>query len=918
MNLAAPTELTGDPLGSHDPAKGSFRPPPTPAELAPHFPQLEILELIGQGGMGCVFKARQPQLNRLVALKILPAALSRDAAFAARFTREAQALAALSHTNIVTIFDFGHTGKGDGHAAPFGQGSDKDVAAPGFFFLLMEYVDGVNLRQALKAGRFTPEQALAIVPPLCDALQFAHERGIVHRDIKPENLLLDKDGRIKVADFGIAKMLAADDRAASQPPDPTSPSASAAGKPPLPSSLTGDSAAGTPGYMAPEQKSTPQKVDRRADIYSMGVVFYEMLTGELPGENLQPPSRKVQIDVRLDEIVLRALEHKPELRYQTAAEMRTQVETIGRTPPPRSPDRPPAAEPSAVSRSPMLSLVLTLSSLLLPPALCVVFLLTGHRWAGLDLDAQEAFYAGVFGLPLSGGLGVLLSRGTRLVLDWLGFDAADGVSSKGRPWFWPMIAGCIVLPLSELLGGGALALLQLAMHDSPWHPGGEFAWTVCLAGGAVLTAAAATLIGLEILRRIRRAAGRLRDQFSAIVLACFWPAMLLAMLACAPSILRDRDLREWRAAQDAKPAGVVRTEETLRREITRRLAEAGWQVEGLFVSVSPDLKRAECRFAKVLKGGFHYVPFNASLRLKSQGAGLWLVEGAGEFRDVRFSVVNVSSMQALAPAAFGPVIERIVRHNRPGPQPDSMIDFDTGRLVTPPQPREADWNWVVANGIDAIGDTSASVRGLAATGGTVVAPATSNAWDNCSPGQARQMAMPLSSTEQLMVVMPATNSQPDGHIQVEVTFTEAGSKRFAEITGANIRKRLAMIFDGQVLSAPVIMSELHGKAVITGNLAAAMADVIVKALNPVKDTGRQETAAAGRPAVLTNIQDLVSALAGQALAQELNNIQAPATAERLASTPSRSKRDHEDQNDHRPGAVSGPASQGCASFPLIQ
>jgi serine/threonine protein kinase len=197
LGVAAPTDPGSGPAPHR-------LPPPAREVVATAFPQLEILECIGQGGMGCVFKARQPQLNRFVALKILPEALSRDAAFAARFTREAQALAALSHPNIVTIHDFGQAG--------------------GFFYLLMEFVDGVNLRQALRAGRFTPEQALAIVPPLCDALQFAHERGIVHRDIKPENLLLDKDGRIKIADFGIAKMLAADGAAggggAGGPPPP--------------------------------------------------------------------------------------------------------------------------------------------------------------------------------------------------------------------------------------------------------------------------------------------------------------------------------------------------------------------------------------------------------------------------------------------------------------------------------------------------------------------------------------------------------------------------------------------------------------------------------------------------------------------------------------------------------------------------
>ena len=139
--------------------------------------------------MGVVYKARQKTLNRFVALKLLAPERVRDAKFAERFAREAQALAALNHPNIVTIYDFGQAG--------------------GFYYLLMEFVDGVNLRQLLRARKFTPEEALAIVPPLCDALQFAHDRGIVHRDIKPENLLLDKGGRVKVADFGIAKMLGA-------------------------------------------------------------------------------------------------------------------------------------------------------------------------------------------------------------------------------------------------------------------------------------------------------------------------------------------------------------------------------------------------------------------------------------------------------------------------------------------------------------------------------------------------------------------------------------------------------------------------------------------------------------------------------------------------------------------------------------
>jgi len=150
----------------------------------------EIQSPLGAGGMGEVYRARDTRLGRDVALKILPRSLAADPAFAERFTREGRVLARLNHPNIVTIHDFGH--------------------ADGFFYLLMEFVDGVNLRQAMKVGRFTPAQALSVVPKICEALQFAHNEGILHRDIKPENILLDRRGRVKVADFGLAKIVGGD------------------------------------------------------------------------------------------------------------------------------------------------------------------------------------------------------------------------------------------------------------------------------------------------------------------------------------------------------------------------------------------------------------------------------------------------------------------------------------------------------------------------------------------------------------------------------------------------------------------------------------------------------------------------------------------------------------------------------------
>src|ERR1700722_8179796 len=276
--------------------------PPTIGDLATAFPQFEIIDLIGRGGMGAVYKARQKSLGRLVALKILAPQHAANPSFAERFSREAQALAELNHPNIVTVHDSGRAGA--------------------FYFLMMEYIDGVNLRQATKAGRFTPEQALAIVPSISEALQFAHDHGIVHRDIKPENLLLDKAGRVKIADFGIARIMGA----GLDPASGVAVSDSAG--------LTQESVLGTPPYMAPEQSAHPAQVDHRADIYSLGVVLYELLTGELPVGKFEPPSHKVHIDVRLDAIVLRALEHTPELRYQTIGEMRTQVMTVVNEPGP--------------------------------------------------------------------------------------------------------------------------------------------------------------------------------------------------------------------------------------------------------------------------------------------------------------------------------------------------------------------------------------------------------------------------------------------------------------------------------------------------------------------------------------------------------------------------------------------------------
>ncbi len=318
----SPAELLAAGLATVPAAADAGPPPPEPAALAPEFPSLEILELLGRGGMGAVYKARQRDLARLVALKILRPGLDADPDFADRFGREARALAGLNHPGIVTLYEFGRT-------------------SAGRYFILMEFVEGVNLRQLLAAGRLAPREALAIVPPLCDALQYAHDRGLVHRDIKPENILVDRLGRVKIADFGIAKLASATAAAASQTNGAPDPGGGADAGVPVDATLAGGKVVGTPAYMAPEQLAHPAQVDHRADLYALGVVFYQMLTGELPAPGqLEPPSTRVALDVRLDAVVLRALERSPERRYGAASEMKTDLEALKSQPAPE-----PAGQP---------------------------------------------------------------------------------------------------------------------------------------------------------------------------------------------------------------------------------------------------------------------------------------------------------------------------------------------------------------------------------------------------------------------------------------------------------------------------------------------------------------------------------------------------------------------------------------------
>jgi serine/threonine-protein kinase len=267
----------------------------------------DVGQVIGRGGMAEVYEGTDRRLNRRVAIKVLRPDLARDPMFQERFRREARSAAGLNHPNIVAIYDTGEDFIGDGAS---------QVSVP---YIVMEFVDGVTLRHMLNSGpRILPERALEIIAGVLAALDYAHRHGIVHRDIKPANIMISTNGDAKVMDFGIARAMS--DAA---------------------TSVTATSAVmGTAQYLSPEQ-ARGELVDARSDIYSSGCVLYELLTGVTPfngdspvaiayqhvNEPPKPPSAlDNSIPSSLDSITLGALAKSPSNRYQTAAEMRNDVE----------------------------------------------------------------------------------------------------------------------------------------------------------------------------------------------------------------------------------------------------------------------------------------------------------------------------------------------------------------------------------------------------------------------------------------------------------------------------------------------------------------------------------------------------------------------------------------------------------------
>lgn len=248
--------------------------PPSKERLAEMLPDFEFQSVAGIGGMSVVYRVRRIVDDDVMAVKVMPPPYEGQEEDARRFVMEAKTMLALRHPNIVAVYDYGQTD--DGH-----------------LWLLMEFVDGMDMHRTIRAGGIGAADAHSFVRQLCDAVQHAHACGVVHRDIKPANILISRDGRVKVTDFGVAR--------------------------PLAELARGDDGYGTPDYSAPERLVVGAAVDHRADIYSLGVVIHETLTGETPRQAARHGGARLPDS--FTGVMSKCLMVDPARRYQTAREV---------------------------------------------------------------------------------------------------------------------------------------------------------------------------------------------------------------------------------------------------------------------------------------------------------------------------------------------------------------------------------------------------------------------------------------------------------------------------------------------------------------------------------------------------------------------------------------------------------------------
>ncbi len=718
----------------------------SPQEIAALFPQFSEITPLGTGGMGAVFKAHQPSLDRWVALKILPsnpeAERNVELHVRERFQREARALARLNHPNIVTVHEFG-------------------VVAH-LRFIVMEYVDGTNLRQLERAGRLSPREALQIIPQICDALQYAHDEGVVHRDIKPENILLDRRGRVKIADFGLAKI--------------TEPE-----RAPGASRLTLDGQVmGTPHYMAPEQVERPLAVDHRADIFSLGVVFYEMLTGDLPLGKFAPPSRKVQVDIRLDDIVLRALENDPDRRYQHASQVKQRVENLGAAGLPTTPPASPTPVPEGQAASGRTR-----------PRRGVLAALVGA------------------GVVFLGTLGMIRPWLLGTVIPWFedrGFPAETATLDPERGTM-----------LKELPGGGALELLALLPGGpetrSGWLPDGSP--TTAYRSPGFTSSFPAQVMAQAIFRVKDLPGGNNRQIFTGS-----HPAARVAYARFDSPIIREgepekltRATFEWeqdltratlRAGISLEPPRVAATYRVATRttELHHPQGLPAGPVGIQDVSESPEGVRFSVMLAKqhpLWRSEVVAVDWEGSLHSSSSAKALpsndflmWthVFRGLGLREIESFQVrmhpihwVSFPRVPVKAPAST-------VRHRPPtleeaAPERfEGWLDFDTGRLAVPPVNAQegenpmpgfaADLHWALRNGIDAyVGSENIDLLD------TRLAAVTEEEWDRVLPTQLSEMLKGRPGADNRISALPRAGKPYTAHFVYQ---TRAGGRGLLRVT----------------------------------------------------------------------------------------------------------------------------------------
>ncbi|MEP2776947.1 MAG: serine/threonine-protein kinase [Luteolibacter sp.] len=259
-----------------DPSQTAAFEAPEIEEIARLFPNYDIIRLIACGGMGAVYEATQRSLDRQVAIKVLPREFSADQAFREGFESEAKAMAKMNHPNLIGVYDFGE--------------------ADGMLFIVMEYVAGNSLFAASHGVQVDPAVAISIIEAICHGLSDAHDHGILHRDIKPGNILLDQATNPKIGDFGLARALEREIE-------------------------DGEQIFGTPGYTAPEVLEPPYTIDQRADIFSVGVMLHELLTGLLPDADRRPASQICGCSFRLDAVIRKATHKDPNQRYASCKEL---------------------------------------------------------------------------------------------------------------------------------------------------------------------------------------------------------------------------------------------------------------------------------------------------------------------------------------------------------------------------------------------------------------------------------------------------------------------------------------------------------------------------------------------------------------------------------------------------------------------